>query len=154
MKPSNDCIELIKSFEGLRLKSYKDSAGVYTIGYGTTRMNGHAIFPRATITPEQAESLLLLEVENIAQKVMDRVHVPITQSMLDALVSLAYNIGTHFLDHSTLIQVLNERKWVDAADEFLKWDKITNPRTNKKRRLSGLTRRRKAERELFMRDGV
>lgn len=153
MKPSNDCIELIKSFEGLRLKAYKDSAGVMTIGYGITRMNGHSVFPKTTITLEQAESLLLREVENTAQSVMKHVQVPITQSMFDALVSLAYNIGIYAFADSTLLRVLNERKWAEAADEFLRWDKCT-PRRNQKRSLPGLTRRRKAERELFLRDGM
>jgi len=74
--------------------------------------------------------------------------------MFDAVVCLGFNIGLGALLGSTLMARLRAGDWAAAADEFLRWDKATNPKTGKKERLAGLTRRRQAERDLFLCDGL
>ena len=92
MKISKVGIELIKKFEGCRLTTYTDAAGVLTIGYGHT---GKDVVPGLTISQEHAEALLKIDLEKFEAKVMK--YNPIynwTQCEFDALVSFAYNIGS------------------------------------------------------------
>jgi lysozyme len=72
------------------------------------------------------------------------VKVPLTSNQFSALVSFAFNCGVGNLQGSTLLKKLNSLDYPTAANEFLKWDKAN------KIQLAGLTRRRKAERELFL----
>ncbi|MGZ3891178.1 MAG: lysozyme, partial [Mucilaginibacter sp.] len=78
------------------------------------------------------------------------VKVPLTQNQFDALVSFTYNEGTGALKESTLLKKLNERDYAGAADQFLAWDKITNPHTGEKEVSVTLSARRKEERGLFL----
>lgn len=95
MKASNDAIELIKSFESLRLKSYKAVKGekLWTIGWGH-----YGVLPRLTITPEKAEMYLLQDVAKAEAKVnayvTGKIQYDFNQNEFDALVSFAYNVGS------------------------------------------------------------
>ncbi|MEO1621581.1 MAG: lysozyme [Cyanobacteria bacterium J06632_3] len=133
-------LELIKSFEGLRLNSYRDAVGVWTIGYGHTRTAG----PGQRITLEQATNLLRNDVATFEKAVTRAVRVPINANQFAALVSFAYNVGVGALNSSTLIRKLNVGDTLGAADEFLRWNRAGG------RVLAGLTRRRIAERALFL----
>ncbi len=145
MNISKNGIELIKKFEGCRLTAYRDAVGVWTIGYGWTQpVDGRKIGEGMTISIEQAERLLRRGVVSYEHDVSRVVRVPLTQNQFDALVSLAYNIGPRALSTSTLVRKLNERNYGGAADEFLRWNRA-GPNV-----LKGLTRRREAERELFL----
>ncbi|MEO0768244.1 MAG: glycoside hydrolase family protein, partial [Cyanobacteria bacterium J06649_4] len=93
-------LELIKSFEGLRLNSYRDAVGVWTIGYGHTRTAG----PGQRITFEQATNLLRGDVATFEKAVTQAVRVPITGNQFAALVSFAYNVGSGALSSSTLLR--------------------------------------------------
>ena len=142
MKLSQTGLDLIKSFEGLRLKAYSDIGGVPTIGYGTT---GPDIKLGMTITQAQAEDLLRADVAAFERGVSDRVKVSINQNEFDALVSFSYNVGLGALQSSTLLRLLNDgadRSIV--ANEFLRWNKVGS------KPIEGLTRRRRAERDLFL----
>ncbi len=145
MKTSNPGINLIKSFEGKRLKAYDDSVGVWTIGYGTTKYpNGIRVKKGDTCTQSQAEEYLkndLVKFENAINKL---VKVPLTQNQFDALASFTYNLGEANLSSSTLLKKLNAKDYKGAAAEFLKWNKAGG------KILSGLIKRRKAEMELFL----
>ncbi len=96
-------INLIKSFEGCRLTSYRDVAGIWTIGYGHT---GN-IAPGMCISQEQAEAFLKSDLARFEECVNRGVTVPLTQDMFDALVSFTYNVGTGALQRSTLLCKLN-----------------------------------------------
>lgn len=133
-------LDLIKDFEGLRLDSYRDAVGVWTIGYGHTRTAG----PGQRITNAEATALLREDVANFENAVTRAVRVPITENQFAALVSFAYNVGSGALNSSTLLRRLNAGDTFGAADEFLRWNRAGGSV------LAGLTRRRAAERELFL----
>ena len=147
MRTSQAGIDLIKQFEGFRSRAYQDSAGVWTIGYGTTAGAGMKVHPGMTISREQAEKYLrdhLLHVERAADRL---VSVPLKQHEFDALVSFIYNVGDGAFSKSTLRRKLNAGDRKGAADEFLRWNKAGG------RVLAGLKRRRKAERRMFLGKG-
>lgn len=142
--PSNACIDLIKQFEGFSADSYPDMVGVWTIGYGTTRYpDGTPVGPNETCTPEQAEYWLLTDVRSFGDAVAAAVTTFINQKMFDACTSLAYNIGKAAFQRSTLLRYINEGNFLEASDQFLRWNMAGG------REVAGLTRRRKAEKALF-----
>ncbi|PDO81910.1 lysozyme [Kosakonia sacchari] len=148
MQISDKGIALIKQFEGLRLTAYQDSVGVWTIGYGWTQpVDGKPIRARMTIKEETAERLLRTGLVGYESDVSKLVKVKLTQGQFDALVSFAYNLGARALSTSTLLKKLNAGDYRGAADEFLRWNKAGG------QVLAGLTRRREAERALFL-DGA
>ncbi|MGJ7468797.1 lysozyme [Kosakonia cowanii] len=147
MRISDKGISLIKQFEGLRLTAYQDSVGVWTIGYGWTHpVDGKPIRPGMTIKEETAERLLRTGLVGYESDVSKLVKVKLTQGQFDALVSFAYNLGARALSTSTLLQKLNAGDYASAADEFPRWNKAGG------KVLPGLTRRREAERALFLSD--
>jgi lysozyme len=145
MKISKEGLDLIKKFEGLRLKAYKCPAGVWTIGYGSTV----GVVGGQEITEEEAEKLLLDDVFSAWRAVMELVTVPLSQEQFDALVSFVFNVGIGNFSKSTLLKKLNAGDYLGAAKEFLKWDKATV--NGVKKPLAGLTKRRIMEKELFLR---
>ena len=134
-------IELIKSFEGCRLTSYQDVAGIWTIGYGHT---GN-IKPGMSITQQQADTFLRSDLARFEHCINRCVTVPLTQNMFDALVSFTYNVGTGAFQRSTLLCKLNRGDTAEAAEEFDKWIHAG------KKVIPGLVRRRREEKELFLR---
>lgn len=96
MNVSKKGLKLIKEFEGLRLKAYKDGGGVWTIGYGHTGLvNGGNIKEGLTITEEDATRLLIDDVQKFEKHVNTYVQqYRLTQNEFDALVSFAFNIGS------------------------------------------------------------
>ena len=152
MQLSTRGIALIKNFEGLRLLAYRDSAGVWTIGYGSTRYHdGKAVKPGDKLAnQEQADALLANTLSQYTDAVNELVQVPLAQNQFDALVSFTYNEGTGALKQSTLLHKLNNNDYSGAADQFLVWDKITDPRSGEKIVSSTLADRRSRERALFL----
>jgi lysozyme len=152
MKLSEQGIELIKSFEGLRLSAYRDIAGVWTIGYGSTRYHdGKTVKPGDKLTDEpQAAALFSNTLGQYETAVNNYVRVALTQNQFDALVSFTYNEGAYALKASTLLKKLNEKDYQGAADQFLLWNKITDPQTGQKVESLTLKERRSAERKLFL----
>ena len=142
MQISPNGIELIKSFEGLRLTSYPDQGGVFTVGYGST---GPDIGPNLTITKKQAEELLLKDIFIAERGVLAGLKTAVNQNEFDALVSFTFNIGVSAFRSSTLCKLLNndaERSIV--ASEFTRWINVDGKPNE------GLRRRRLAEKELFL----
>lgn len=135
---------LIKEFEGFRATAYLCPAGVWTVGYGTTRISGKLVKQGTKVTTDEAETLLEEDLKRFEDGVNRLVQVEINQNQFDALVSFVYNLGVGNLQKSTLLKKLNAGLFAEAAEQFLKWDKAAG------KRLPGLTRRRKAERELFL----
>ncbi|EOK5841644.1 lysozyme [Escherichia coli] len=145
MQTSDKGIALIKKFEGCKLTAYQDSVGVWTIGYGWTQpVDGKPIRAGMTIKQEAAERLLKTGLVSYESDVSRLVKVGLTQGQFDALVSFTYNLGARSLSTSTLLRKLNSGDYAGAADEFLRWNKAGG------KVLNGLTRRREAERALFL----
>ncbi len=141
MKIGEQGLDLIRKYEGLRLKAYICPGGKLTIGYGHT---GIDVKPGMTIDNAQADALLLKDVERFEKSVNDMVDVEMTQEMFDALVCFAFNLGAGSLKSSTLLKKLNANDKLGAAEEFLKWNKAQG------KVLKGLTARRQGERTLFL----
>jgi lysozyme len=142
MQTGREGIELIKGFEGLRLSKYQDIVGKWTIGYG------HLILPKESfpnpLTEKQAEDLLRKDLGNSEAGVTRLVKVKLSQQQFDALVSFTFNLGVGNLQSSTLLKKLNAGDYSGAADELLRWNKAGG------KEVAGLTRRRAAERKLFL----
>ena len=144
---SQEGIELIKRFEGLELQAYQDVAGIWTIGYGHT---GPEVGPGMSITPQQAEQLLIEDLERFEPGVSEGLKVNVTQSQFDALVSLSYNIGVSAFQRSTALKRINKGDFEGAAEAITWWNKATI--NGRKQPVLGLTRRRSAEAALFLQD--
>lgn len=144
MKTSHVGKNLIKHFEGFRAIAYLCPAGVWTIGYGTTRINGKLISEVAKITTDEADVLLEQDLKVFEDSINQNVAAKLSQNQFDALSSFVYNVGVGNFKKSTLLKKLNANKPLDAAEEFLKWNKAN------KVILPGLTKRRKMEKELFL----
>ncbi|WP_244651262.1 lysozyme [Rhizobium sp. CFBP 8762] len=145
MKTSANGRKLIAEHEGNMLTAYQDSVGVWTIGVGHTSAAGAPVVTKGMkITAAQSDEILSRDLANTEKEVRDLLKVDVTQNEFDALVSLGFNIGGTALGKSTLIRKLNAGDWAGAADQFLVWNKA------KGRVLAGLTKRRKAERTLFL----
>ena len=146
MKTGKKGIDLIKEFEGFRAEPYRDAVGIPTIGYGNTYYeDGRAVkLTDPPITQARGEELLKSVLVRYESAVNRYVQVPISQNQFDALVSFAYNVGNENLRKSTLMKLLNEKKYGQAADQFPRWNRAGG------NVLAGLTRRRARERELFL----
>jgi lysozyme len=146
MNPSQNCINLIKQFEGYRSKAYIDAVGVPTIGYGSTMWNdGKKVKLGETITLEGAGLLLYWEVNRKAA-MLDK--LTINQNQYDALTSFIYNVGSGAFSKSTLLKkVKANANDVSIRNEFLKWNKGRVGGVLVE--LKGLTKRRIAESDLY-----
>ncbi|OLS61496.1 lysozyme [Pseudomonas putida] len=140
MRTSQRGLNMIKSFEGLRLQAYQDSVGVWTIGYGATR----GVKAGMSITKEQAERMLLNDVQRFEPEIERLVTAKLSQNQWDALICFTYNLGAANLESSTLRRLLNDGDYAGAAAQFPRWTKAGG------RELPGLVRRRAAERNLFL----
>jgi lysozyme len=140
---SQDCIDLIKTSESLRLVAYPDPASggePYTIGYGHT---GPDIYLGKKITEDEAEVYLLQDIQRCETAIYGLVRVTLTQGQFDALVDFIFNEGVSHFKDSTLLRLIN-RGLFDLADkEFAKWDLADG------KKFEGLTKRRAAEAALF-----
>ena len=146
MSTSQNGINLISSFEGCELKAYLCPAKVWTIGFGTTVYpNGVKVKKGDSCTLEQAKQFKAHDLKRFEKTVNDLVKVPLTQNQFDALVSLAYNIGTGAFEKSTLLKKLNAGDYQGAADQFTVWNKGGG------KVLQGLVNRRAKEKEVFLR---
>lgn len=147
MKTSQNGIDLIKKFEGCRLKAYDDGTGTWTIGYGTTEpINGKPIVKGMEITQKQAEELLAKNLTTY-ERAVDNLGINFNQNQFDALVSFCYNLGTGIFK-GTLLQALKNGDNESVANQMLLYNKarINGILTE----LPGLTKRRKAEASLFL----
>lgn len=142
-------INFIKSFEGFFLESYDDGVGIWTIGWGSIKdLQGNPVKKGQTIDMTTATKLFKRDLQSFENAVNRLVTVPLSQNQYDALVSFSYNVGINALAGSTLLKNLNVGDYKSAAQSFLSWDKA---RVNGKLTpIKGLTRRREAERKLFL----
>jgi lysozyme len=144
MEYSKNGLHLTEQFEGCRLTAYPDPAtggDPWTIGYGHTGSDVHS---GLTITQEQAEELLMKDVQKAANDVKVKVTTDITQEEFDALVDFVFNCGAGNFNGSTLLKKINAGDMEGAAHEFEKWDMAAG------KHMAGLLRRRHAEAQEFL----
>jgi len=153
MKTGERGLALIKEFEGCKLSAYQCPAGVWTIGIGSTHYgDGTPVTKSRTLPSEGAALALLAATIGKYEKAVNDVGVELTQNEFDACVCLAYNIGVGDkivgkggFCNSTLVKMLKAGDdKAEIAKQFLRWDKAGG------KSLAGLTRRRKAEMDLFL----
>jgi len=145
-KASQKGLDLIKRFEGLKLKPYQCPASISTIGYGNTYYPSGAKVKLTdpAITKEKAEELLKFLLTSYEKGVDSFCRDDINQNQFDALTSFAYNVGVGNLQKSTLIKKVNKNpNDPSIRAEFMKWNKGGG------KVLLGLTRRRQAEADLY-----
>jgi lysozyme len=141
-------LALLRESEGLRLKAYQDSAGVWTIGYGTIKYpDGSQVRQGDTCTPEQAEYWIYGDLAWVTKAVNAMVAVEINQKMFDAVCILVYNIGEGNFHKSSLLRQLNQSNFKQASAEFDKWVKARVNGTLVT--VKGLVNRRDREQALF-----
>jgi lysozyme len=146
MQISSHGINLIREFEGLRTKAYKAhfSEKYYTIGYGHY---GPDVKQNDVCTEAYATKLLENDLQAFCKNVersLNADEIEVNQNQFDALVSFAFNLGVNNLTASTLWEKLKHHDFEGAANQFLRWNKCNGFE------LPGLTRRREAERKLFL----
>jgi len=138
---------IIKEFEGEELDAYLDPVGIPTIGYGTTRNpdTGKKIKLGDKIDKATALRWLRMDTAKIRESVKKRIKVPINARQLDALTSFVYNVGPTAFADSTMLKLINNKtdKRI-VANEFDRWVYA------KGKKLPGLVRRRKLEKQLFL----
>lgn len=140
MKTSNECVNAIINFEGLRLKAYKCPAGVWTIAVGHTK----GVKKGQTITKEQALQYLredLIPIENY----LNKLNVCTSQSKFDALVDFIFNLGIGNFSKSTLLKyILAKRSDEDICNQFRRWVYAGG------KKLKGLVKRREWECQMWV----
>lgn len=157
-KTSHDGVDFIKGEEVLKLTAYKCPADVWTIGYGHTSAAGEPeVKEGMTITPAEAERILMSDLRMFERIVNDNVTVPLNQSQFDALVSFVFNVGPGrkgtirqkevpgFIT-STLLKKLNKGDYASVPNEMTRWNK------SKGKVITGLSNRRAREAALFVSD--
>ena len=151
MKTNRASIDLIKSFEGLRLHAYKCPAGIWTVGYGHTSAAGPPkVEAGMKITADEAGEILIADLLRYEMAVVISLDKFANENQFAAMVSLCYNIGPGNFKKSSVVRYFNAGQPAKAADAFMLWNKITDPKTGRKIFSRGLDRRRRAERDLFL----
>ena len=144
MRTSGAGIRHIREFEGERLKAYKCSAGVWTIGVGHTSAAGEPkVVEGMTITANESAAILARDLAAFELGVERMLEVDVSQNQFDVLVSFAFNCGLGALKKSTLLKRVNEGKFNAVPAELMKWTKAGG------KEVAGLVRRRRAEAKLW-----
>lgn len=135
---------LIREFEGLQLEAYKDTGGVWTIGFGTIKYpNGISVKKGDMCTIQQAEQWLKNDCKWVDTCLDKNIKVNLNQNQFDALASFVYNIGETAFVKSTMLALLNENSLTLAASQFDRWVYDNG------KKIQGLVNRRSKEKALF-----
>ena len=129
----------MKHFESCKLTAYQDSVGVWTIGWGHTA----GVKKGDNWTQDEADDILLNDLEKFEGYVNQYVKVPLTQNQFDALVSWTFNLGPGNSKSSTMLTKLNEKNYDEVPSQMKRWNKAGG------KVLRGLERRRNAETAMF-----
>jgi len=148
-KVSSVGLALVKESEGLRLQAYRDAVGVWTIGYGTTRIDGNPIRSGLRISKEEAERLLEIGLQEHLSGALKFVNsaVQLNQNQLDVIADFTYNLGVGAFASSTFLRLINQGRMADAALQLRRWNK--GKVNGKLVELRGLTIRRAKEEALW-----
>jgi lysozyme len=139
--------KLITGFERLRLESYSDVAGIWTIGFGNTTLNGYPVAAGMIINEPVAWALFYGSIQDYLDFIGKIIRIDLNQNQVDALCSFTYNLGKSALAHSGLLTAINS-KFIVNEELFTIWNKARID--GRLTPLDGLTRRREAEFDLFM----
>lgn len=138
-------IELIKRWEGCKLKAYKDVAGIWTVGYGLTSRAGFIeVGPDTVLTQEEADWYLEKVVDDFASKISPMITAPINENQFAAFVSLSYNIGVGAFQKSSALRRFNAGQIMEVPAAMRMWKKAGG------KVVQGLVNRREAEVKLFL----
>jgi lysozyme len=148
MKINQATVDLVKRFEGLELRAYRDPVGILTIGYGYTNRAGFGpgVKTGDVWTEEKAEEMLAEGLKRFGSEITPMFTRKPTDNQFGAMLSLAYNIGADAFSKSTCLRRFNSGD-VEGAAEALTWFNKAGGKV-----LKGLVRRREAERDLFLSD--
>ncbi|MFP5075159.1 lysozyme [Neisseria sp. WLZKY-1] len=143
---------LIERLEGSRRAAYKDSASIPTIGIGFIRYTlgaraGQRVKMGDTPTDAEIKAEFLNQVQTYEAAVRQYVRAPLTQSQFNACVSLCYNIDVTAFAKSSVVRLLNEKRYRAACEAFALWNKAGG------RFVQGLANRRLAKQNEFFRNG-
>ncbi|ELS04063.1 phage-related lysozyme (muraminidase) [Xenococcus sp. PCC 7305] len=141
-------LDIIREFEGFREQAYVDTDGTPVIGYGLSKVDGRKVRLGDRISNAKANTVLSKEVLILQEQISSMVTVELNSNQLSALSSFAFNVGIYGFQSSTLLKKLNAGDYEGAANEFVRWNKAHI--RGKKVPLAGLTRRREAEKQLFL----
>ena len=141
-------VNLIKEFEGFKSYAYIDTDGTPVIGYGLSRIAGQPVKIGDRISVDQANAALQAHLQEIHRELDRAIHVELSDRQLSALASISFNVGVNSIKNSTLIRKINAKDYIGAANEFMRWDKANL--SGRLVPMPGLTRRRSAERALFL----
>jgi len=137
-------MDLIKRWEGCKLKAYKDVAGVWTVGYGLTSAAGFIeVGPDTVLTQEEADWYLEQAVNKYADGIRSAITAPINENQFAAFVSLAYNVGIAGVRRSSAVRHFNAGHLDKVPRAIRAWNKAGG------RVVQGLVNRREAEVKLF-----
>ena len=153
MQISEKGLKLIKKEEAFKPRKYLCPAGKPTIGYGHVILPAEQALTLATLTEAEASQLLLLDVNRkYGAHVAKRLTRSVTQNQFDALVSFCFNVGTGGFDQSSVLRLANAGSTSTEAicQAFGLWNKVTNPKTQRKEVSNGLTVRRAREAALYL----
>lgn len=142
MKISKQGLDFIKKWEGFRYKAYQDVVGVWTIGYGSTKIGNRKVQPTDTISEPDAVKEMEEELEKWIYPHLE--DLTLNQNQFDALCSFIYNLGATNFNKSTLKKKIQAGDYVGASYEFVKWNRAGG------KVVDGLTKRRTDESKLFM----
>lgn len=138
-------LALTRQSEGCKLSAYRDPAGLWTIGTGHLLSSDKgADYSGLTWTQEQADAALESDMREAVFHVNACVTMPLNQNQFDALCDFTYNLGGAALNGSTLLRLLNQGHYDQAAQQFAVWNKAGGVV------LPGLVARRAAEAALFL----
>lgn len=139
-------LAFLTAAEGMRNTAYQDSVGVWTICAGTTT----GVKPGQKATQAQCWDMTTRDYRLAEKSVLRGIQVPLGPHQQTALTSFCYNVGANACEKSTLFRRVNAGECWNTYPEWLRWNKATIK--GQKVALPGLTNRRKAEADLFMRD--
>ena len=147
---NNDGLRLISTFEGApRLKARLCEGGRYELGYGVTfHLDGSPVLENQTCTEDQAMAMFRNALQRFELAVLAHVTVPLNSNQFSALVAFSYNVGEANFAGSTVLRMVNQLRFEDAAAAFGMW--VFATRDGYKQALRGLLRRRYAEACLFL----
>jgi lysozyme len=148
MKASQNAIELIKRFEGCRYNPYRDSVGLWTVGYGHLIGDGKSLPSgyNRVFTQKEIDDLLVNDFTRFESGINMLIRVPLSQNKFDALCSFCYNLGMGTFQKSTLLKDINASMWDAAANDILKFHFAGGVS------IPGLVKRRQAEHDLFIKE--
>lgn len=144
LQPSRACVELVKTFEGLRPTAGRLETGGWTIGYG------HTLTARegARVSANDAEALLIYDLRHEAERIRPLLHTPLSQNEFDAVVAFTFNVGVDEFRASPVLKRLNGGDHLGAASIMERWRAAEFQ--GERLVIDGLVRRRAAEKALFL----